>query len=401
MGARTRVSDARYGEGGSYLTVSSGVTTNQSPITVGHYLRTEDVIGNREGVNPLLIDRYFHDGGWLEGYRLNSALTAPDRVYSKWRMAFTAGTKPDPYSSTHGFPIDALELNRLAWLLLSKTNPGTPDISVPQFLGEMKDLPQLLRGWGKHILRDVAQSHLTWRWFAKPLINDLSNLIRVKELSEKRFKELDRLRRGVKLGRRKQLDKGMRYVEGSNVILESAATAILRGYLKTTSTNKVWGSVQWYAPNWSPLREYDDKDLMILSKKLVTGMTGWNALATAWELLPWSWLYDWFSNVGNIINALHNQTLVKYRNICIMQTAACTTQVEFTTDLGPRYANTVKVPLTWVRTKKRRLLVPTPIVFPDFRLPVLTNGKLSIIAALSILRIPEGSRAAYKQLGKI
>jgi len=262
----------------------------------------------------------------------------------------------------------------------------------------MKDLPLLLKGWGKHILRDIAQSHLTWRWFAKPLINDLAALIQIKELSEKRFKELDRLRQGVKLGRRKQLDKGSRRVIASQIILESAATAVLRGNLVTKSQHKVWGSVQWYAPDWSPIRKLNDRDLMIMAKKQVTGMTGWNALATLWELFPWSWLYDWFSNVGTIIDALHNQTLVKFRKVCIMQTASCTTQVEYN-DLGPRYANTIMVPLTWVRTKKRRLIVPTPIVFPDFRLPVLTNSKLSIIAALSVLRIPEASRAAFKQLG--
>jgi len=108
MGARTRTMDARTGEGGSYKPLPSGSPNVQSPITIGHYLQTQDVTGNWDGVNSFLTDRYFHDGGWLEGFRLNSALTAPDREYTKWRMAFTAGTKPDPFSSNHGFPIDAL-----------------------------------------------------------------------------------------------------------------------------------------------------------------------------------------------------------------------------------------------------------------------------------------------------
>lgn len=105
-------------------------------------------------------------------------------------------------------------------------------------------------------------------------------------------------------------------------------------------------------------------------------------LATLWELLPWSWLIDWFSNVGAFLAAR--------RNILGWVPGQCFTMthtvlgVDHRIDLtGSSFKGTMTTPNFVRETKSRTVGVP---VLPEAQLPILNLKQIGILASLAILR---------------
>jgi hypothetical protein len=311
------------------------------------------------------------------------------------------------------YPIGPLEVNEYALRVLAKSSPANSEVNVPQFLGELKDLPGMIKTWGDFFqkknqpaarslaaqslstgTKGVANAILTWKWGLAPLISDLRKLLKFQKLTEERFKTLDKLRKGQKLRKRVQLDSGSYTTESGRFVVQSWQV-LFDGYWKDRYTNKVWGSVQWYTPNWSGLAKSTDAELMRRAQRIVSGMNTRSATIALWELVPWSWLADWFSNVGDIVAACGNSTDLDFRGLCIMQHVSALRRLEHNYLHWYDYELDMS-PLIVHREKKYRFANVFPIAFPSLRLPVLTAGKLSIIGSLGVLRFPQWFQGVLK-----
>jgi hypothetical protein len=235
--------------------------------------------------------------------------------------------------------------------------------------------------------KGLANATLSWKWGLAPLISDLRKLLRFQELVEARFKTLDRLRKGETLRKRVNLDSGSKKVKSGRFVVQSWQV-LFDGYWDDHYTHEVWGTVQWYTPSWSGLAKATDRELMARAKSTVAGMNSRSATMALWELVPWSWLADWFSNVGDIIAACGNSTDLQFRGLCIMQHMTATRQLMHN-DLHWYDYELELEPLVVHREKKYRFANVFPIAFPSLRLPVLTNSQLSIVGSLGVLRIPQ------------
>lgn len=402
MGYRERTQDLRHTEIGS-VSDASGTILGYQSADLGVYRVCHDTTGNKDGFNNLFIDRQSTQGGILNGIRRYWATGQPDRYYNGLPVQALVQSMADPSSA---YPIGPLEVNAYALKVLANSSPANSEVNLPQFLGELKDLPGMVKGWGDFfnpkkkaqagemakVLRNsgaeaVANGFLTWKWGLAPLISDLRKLLKFQELAEARFKQLDKLRKGQTLRRRVQLDSGSKNTESGRFVVQSWQV-LFDGYWKDHYTNNVWGTVQWYTPNWSGLAKSTDRELMARAKSIVAGMNTRSATIALWELVPWSWLTDWFSNVGDIIAACGNSTDLDWRGLCIMQ--HCTVERRLMhNDLHWYDYELSMEPLIVNREKKFRFANVYPIAFPLLRLPILTSGKLSIIGSLGVLRLPK------------
>jgi len=338
-----------------------------------------DFVGNRAGANGFdkrTNDRtfpYFH-GTWILGGVL--------RIQLNQLPAYSMNPEaPDPL--TNYGTLSALQLNNLAWKVLADTNPNAPDVSLPTFFGELKDLPSLVRDWGGDLLKKVAKGHLSWRWAVKPMMGDIRKLCDFSENIERRYRELEHLRDGNGLKRRVGLgsDNSVGAWTSPSVINSNYITVNARS--RTTHQMKMWGTVCYkVAPGFTIPRSYSP-ELLSLARRLTYGITSHELLATAWELTPWSWFADWFLGIGDTIAATNNTVPLTRTRPCVMRTLSAEKEFEITNLPTALFSYTGR---PWgKRTRLERYVVAPTLPF-SLSLPLFDGGKWSVLASLAALR---------------
>jgi hypothetical protein len=286
----------------------------------------------------------------------------------------------------------------MAWKILAESNPSAPVVSIPTFIGEMKDfkdLPLNLKAWGGSIFKKIAQGHLTWRWAIKPMVKDLLTCFDFVEASERRFRELLNLSangKGFKLRKRVKVSSSQSQTVTNGVTRHSEGD--LLDYRRTrTDTIKEWGSSNWAVSDDTVLPRPRDPDylkkLRALTFQTFYGVTSYELLAAAWELTPWSWLIDWFSDVGDIIAGANNTIGLTWSSVCYMRQITSRFDYVMTSTLPSTYTIS-GVPYESMVRKERYVVSPAIAVSPAF-LPILTNRQWSILGSLAVLKLENNS----------
>lgn len=271
---------------------------------------------------------------------------------------------------------------------MSRSNPSRSVISLPTFIGEMKDFPGTIRQLGlaaltlkkrgrnlsrKGKVKEAAGLYLAYRFAIAPLISDLRKIINFQDSVQKRMDELDRLYSKGGLKRRIRLGSSTESVDGTTTI--ASEMGILLTCKKTTITTvERWATVRWL-PTTRPSFNTDDQKRK-LARKLVFGLNVFSLGLTAWELLPWSWLADWFFNVQSLLEAHQNTVPATcvHRNLM----THWKTNVSYSrTDLFPEFQGGDG---TMTFESKLR---SQPSLSLNSSFPLLSGRQLSILGALS------------------
>lgn len=352
-------------------------------IQVGESGECWDHIGNYPNANSLELLKQIKYTPVMDGqYVYNGQVIRDFRGYP---MSYHATGIPDPRAK---WPLpDLVGFSNAAWEILAKSNPSLPHVNIPAAIGELKDLPSLVRGWGRNLLSNIAKGHLSWRWAIKPMIGDIQKLWRFQQAVDKRLQELRRLRDGKEMRKRVSLGTDHIQTAPTRVLLHSEGTSVYGWRRDVYAINK-WGSANWKIQSGSPLTSMSDdpregSELNRFTRRTMMGINSYGALAAAWELTPWSWLIDWFSNVGTIMSATNNAVGCAYGRLCWMATSTC--DVVITPEPTSSWLS-INGQFRWRKTRKDRIPVSPVIPFPLPYLPVITAGKLSILAALAALR---------------
>jgi hypothetical protein len=212
-----------------------------------------------------------------------------------------------------------------------RARPGNPVAGVATFIGELREgLPRIPLALHKRV-RDLIQGKAAWRRINGRTVGDdylnvmfgwiplLSDLRKMHKLSMDIDKRLARIVRDNGKG----VHKRREIKNSSNSVVDksewdtpfygwnNAPGNIVNGYGRvvtvTTNTEKVWfaGRFRYYIPDIgsNPWR-----------RRTVRALYGANVTPeVVWNLLPWSWLADWFGNIGDVMsnassNAVDNLT---------------------------------------------------------------------------------------------
>jgi hypothetical protein len=258
--------------------------------------------------------------------------------------------------------------------LLARSNPSRPIVDVPIFLYELRELPDLFRLKGNTVAKKVASGNLSYQFGWKPLLNDLGNLLGIQASVNKRVAELSNLYQTG--GRSVKADVGTTTLPGNESLFGFPPGGGI-AYVTHRGSCRSWISVSW-VPVFDPRGEIPDlNEIRVRAFKAVFGLTV--DPSTVWNALPWSWLVDWFSNLGSVLSARRN--LVGFvPGQCYAMT---TTQKESTyrfegvSDLThtPAYFSEI--------TKERSGTAPFSITA---NVPFLSGRQLGILASLAITR---------------
>jgi hypothetical protein len=197
-------------------------------------------------------------------------------------------------------PLSIPSTGALAAELLALTNPSRPVVDLPVAVAELGELPMLLKGYGDGFLKALARGNLGYQFGIRPLISDLSSLLDFESEVRKRKKELDSLAAGG-LRRKRVLWEGSATFATNQVQTNFGNGGAYFHNVKRTTHGKVWGFVRW-----KPSAHFPDssEERARLARRAVLGLTV--DFSTAWNLMPWSWMIDWCSSVGNFLMARRN-----------------------------------------------------------------------------------------------
>lgn len=325
--------------------------------------RITDLVSKGDG-QDLTIDKITVTGNLINGDQ-GGSITG--RRYENVQPQFIRnglGSSIFSHATVSGRPTNAM----LAAELLAKTNPSRPVVDLPLAIYELREIPELLRKEGGNLIQKMASLNLKYQFGIKPLVNDLMSLLSFSDEVAKRQKELDELYKSG-LRRKRKLWNGSA-ITSTDITTNSIDRHIIHTISQVSTMTNIWGFTTW-TPNSIQMMKADRR---ALARKAVLGLTV--DFSLAWNAIPWSWLIDWCSNVGDVLIANRNLVGAVHGPVQIMET------IKTTADTTSPQAECS--PGAWTKvTKTRRTVVNVPI---SAQLPILNLRQLSILGSIGVTR---------------
>lgn len=255
------------------------------------------------------------------------------------------------------------------------TNPNKSYVDLGVMVGELRELPQLAFKVGSDFIKGHAKNNLTIEFGLKPLLSDIRKMFEFQKSFDRRLKNINTLADTGRLSRRMSLGSSSNSTVLKDYPVQSYGRFITRDvHVKTTET--VWGHVTWTLVKELPSLPSARQDL---ASKALFGQT--LDLVTLWELLPWSWLIDWFSNAGELISLTRGIIPATHGAVSVMRHKKTTYSFDdYTLPDGTGALTSCEV---LVETKSRVPVSPAL----EAQLPFLTNRQMSILGSIALTRM--------------
>ncbi len=176
-------------------------------------------------------------------------------------------------------------------------------------LKELSEIPYLLREQlYTSGLKNVGKTHLAVKFGWVPLLRDICNLVDTQIKMQKRLAQLVRdngkpVRRRIDL--RSSSDTEYSYGQAYGAFAPTISTGFYQGFTPVykntiTTSEKLWASAQFRY--WLPEGPRDvDWTNRLKSRILGSDMP---SPKDVWNAMPWTWLTDWFVDVGSMLKSL-------------------------------------------------------------------------------------------------
>ncbi|UJQ85603.1 MAG: putative maturation protein [Suhnsivirus montiscola] len=208
----------------------------------------------------------------------------------------------------------------LATLAAARTNPSRPTVNVPSFIGELKDLPGAIRDQGEKSFKWARSDSVGVQFGILPMVSDVMKLMNFHDGVARRSDELDRLQSGNGLKRRVRLKSTGKVTTSLGKPGDASAIAV------TSTRHSVYATLRWKSAGNFQFPPSGSRERSNYVKRLLLGVTRENdvyaSALVAWNLLPWSWMADWFGNVGTYLEANMNQSIASPAEIWVCRSSA-------------------------------------------------------------------------------
>lgn len=285
---------------------------------------------------------------------------------------------------------------------MAVSNPNRPILDVGIVAQDIWEFPKLCKdifafGLGilkrpSNLMRARGKEYLTYEFGLAPTISDLQTALDLVNAVEKRRQVLAALqRRGVSRTTRFGTSNGGKASKANPPSYQSATqtyTSFVTSFYGPNVSCQVsynkrvecWVSTVYTLDDDSWLHHPDGGPLDQARAALALGP---NQASQIWELMPWTWLINWFSNVGDVFNANQNSLGASCTEACVMKhTWIHISDMHITNNAGWTGTSLAQLAPTCDESKTRNVYL-NPMPSLSFHLPFLDGGQLSILAALT------------------
>lgn len=275
---------------------------------------------------------------------------------------------------------DVPNIDWLSTELFARSRPDSKDFDATRAIAEMKDLPGMLQDIHRSFLNKgvpytIGKLNLSYKFGWKPLFDDVLKTLTFQDLVKKRFEQLKRQSETGSVIRKVQLYSGTKPHD------YEADMDLWKMHVSNLMLDRVWGYTIWKTTGEFPST---DAALQGLAMKSALGLGGQDPLSdygqTAWNLIPWTWLTDWFLNVGTYLEACRNTDYwtCSVANLCHETIfTANAHSIGNRRESGPHGTVT---PLHYERVERRRYAANPPTITAHF--PILTGSQVGILGSI-------------------
>lgn len=277
---------------------------------------------------PLDLRKVRQEGG------VSKTLTIRRNCYTDYVGKFYLQNLPTGYTTPFDdWREDVAAEGPAGW---NKFRPGRPEVSMGVFVGELRDFPGMLKQACRALLapwriirrtgpnplgrglasvasrggKTAAEAFLAYVFGWAPFVRDLQRCYQTSVQIDRILNEIIQnngkvRRRGGWLKRNDNtqiLSDSQTWSSCSPVLGTSFYSCQPRLRVVQRDETLIWfrGAFRYYIDP----KKFGSKWWNFNTKRLIYGLT-LNA-ETAWNLLPWSWMADWFANIGDNIASLDN-----------------------------------------------------------------------------------------------
>nr|UJQ85441.1 MAG: hypothetical protein 1 [Leviviridae sp.] len=338
------------------------------------YEETEDVTGIGDN------QPFVHEEIRKRGFQLTGTNGAYD-----WEN-YPATYQVSDIGAYNHLTLPPLDYAKLASSTLARTTPNRSSMESLVSLWEIRELPGMVKesyNIGlKDLLRKVpfkkfkfltkaAKLNLLVQFGLMPMLGDLETLWGFTALHDRRVAELERLKvRGLR--RTVDLEASSASQTWDNQFVHSNGATVKADIIKSTNRT-VRGHARWRLRSYLNLKS--DSELRATAKRLIVG--AYLDPTTLYEAMPWSWLIDYFVNLGDFVAINRNEIDVDHDNPrIIVKTVTHTSSSEHSS--GSLFLSPLD---NWYDSGSR---VPT-VATLSARTDYLTGNQLSILGSLAVL----------------
>lgn len=293
----------------------------------------------------------------------------------------------------HNYYDDSIDDDEFITAACAGTNPSRAEFDAAIFLGELRDVPSLLKNAAGTLKKAGANEYLKFEYGWKPLVRDTQKLLHVMDKLDRRMQTLQRLSDNGAVRRRYDPPSG----RTRQTIPFTRATGVspfpvngIDFWVETDVSIHRWADVIWEA---TPLEGAPSMDLGMRRRAQQALLGGTVDGSTIWNLMPWSWLLDWNSNMSEYISAHRNTVGAKVRSVTLMKTVTLLSNGYLApiTDsyvgyVDSSFNSTIGRTVTTIKSRRPNQK-PSAEIRRDL-MPILgSNTKTSILGALSMQRL--------------
>lgn len=257
--------------------------------------------------------------------------------------------------------------------LLDRTSPFRAEFSIPVAIRELVDISQMFRLVGNSLLQLSGNAYLNYRFGWQTFLQDLKKLDNIVKLVDQRVREFDSLFRTGGLRRNIFLDH---YSHSDTFYSTSYMNSTFGVWIEgrpmfSDTRTKVWGSVRWIPKGNFRVPEGPDRWRLAVQQVFDVGPVD---AKTIWDIIPWTWLIDYFVSVGDFLGSNTGRLLVEPADICIMRETETVQRIPVKSSASSgTYV---------VRAVEKRRKVVTNIGGPQVFGTLLSMSELQVVAAL-------------------
>lgn len=270
----------------------------------------------------------------------------------------------------------------------NRFKPGKPKVQSSVFIAELRDLPRMLQAKA-YAHRNLGKHYLNVQFGWLPFLSDVRKMIQTYHQMDRIMKNTIHLNgKWIRRGGSVQTSESLRPFSSNGtwgfapgtVGFEDPSKIRVEGL--DLSQEKIWfvGRFRYYIPNLE--RKMKNPAFRANFIRKVYGLT--ITPADLWEAMPWSWLIDYFSNVGDVMSNISSgyvDCVAKYAYLMKTTTSQCAQ-----TSYGGFY-NGTEIYGSVIRTCESKHRVSVNPFGLELGSESLSPKQLAILAALGISRL--------------
>jgi hypothetical protein len=261
--------------------------------------------------------------------------------------------------------------------LIAATHPFRSEFSVPIAIKEMVDLSTLFKISTESFAQYVGSSYLAYRFGWVSFVRDIKVLHGITKALESRIRELNSLSMKGGLRRKVDLDEWAQRGKTLDITIHSAYSTIIKADREYHRSIKTWGSIRWKLHDHVVLPT-DSLERFNLAVQTIFDLGELDG-PTAWGVIPWSWLIDYFVNLGDVLQSNHMMAFLEPYDLCIMRDYRHKTKHTITEIPASSKATGYGYYERRIRCRDLPLI---PIGWEAFKFELITESQTKVLLAL-------------------